>query len=302
MLNCDPLPLSYSPSARKLWRCWPISPHVPGEVLLDQVERERVVAGRHRRVRREHRRSPHLLERVVERSALLDQLADALQRDEGGVAFVQVPHRRRDAERAQRAHAADAENDLLLDARLAIAAVEPRRQLAIPRRVLREIGVEQEQADAAEPHAPHRGQHRAIAERHRGDARPAVRRDRRLDRRVGPADALVALLLPAVVGHALAEVALRIHEADADERHAEVGGFLAVIAGQHAEAAGVDRQRLVQRELGGEVRDAAAVEHRLRARATTDAPRCAPGRGRRSPRRRPAGTPDRRRRRPAARA
>ena len=51
------------------------------------------------------------------------------------------------------------------------------------------------------------------------------------------------------------EVALRIHEADADERHAEVAGFLAVIAGEHAEAAGVDRQRLVQRELGGEIGD-----------------------------------------------
>ena len=117
----------------------------------------------------------------------------------------------------KRAHAADAEDDFLLDARLAIAAVEARRQLAIPRRVLGEIGVEQEQPHAPEPHAPHRGQHRAIAQRHRGDARPAVRRDRRLDRRVGPADALVALFLPAVVGHALAEIALRIHEADADE-------------------------------------------------------------------------------------
>ena len=56
------------------------------------------------------------------------------------------------------------------------------------------------------------------------------------------------------------EIALRIHEADADERHAEVAGFLAVIAGQHAEAAGVDRQRLMQRELGGEVGDLLADE------------------------------------------
>jgi hypothetical protein len=47
----------------------------------------------------------------------------------------------------QRAHAADAEDDLLLDARLAVAAVEPRRQLAVPRRVLLEVGVEQVQLD-----------------------------------------------------------------------------------------------------------------------------------------------------------
>ena len=62
------------------------------------------------------------------------------------------------------------------------------------------------------------------------------------------------------------EVALRIHESDADERHAEVAGFLAVIAGQHAEAARVDRQRLVQRELGREVRDRLAASCGKRAR------------------------------------
>ena len=91
-----------------------------------------------------------------------------------GVAFVQVEDAGFDAERLQRADAADAEDDLLLDARLAIAAVEPRRQLAIPRRVLLEVGVEQVQRHAAEAHAPDRDQHRAIAERHRGDARLAV--------------------------------------------------------------------------------------------------------------------------------
>ena len=79
--------------------------------------------------------------------------------------------------------------------------------------------------------------------------------ERRLDRRVRPVEPLVALFLPAFGRHVLVEVALRIHEADADQRHAEVARFLAVIAGEHAEAAGVDRQRLVQRELGGEVRD-----------------------------------------------
>ena len=79
--------------------------------------------------------------------------------------------------------------------------------------------------------------------------------ERLLDGRVGPVEPLVALFLPPFGGHVLVEVALRIHEADADERHAEVARFLAVIAGQDAETAGVDRQRLMQRELGREVRD-----------------------------------------------
>ena len=55
------------------------------------------------------------------------------------------------------------------------------------------------------------------------------------------------------------EVPLGVHEPDADERHAQVARFLAVVARQDAEAAGVDGERLVERELGGEVRDRAAL-------------------------------------------
>ena len=72
-----------------------------GEVLLDQMKRKRIVSGGHRRVGREHGRALHFFERVVERAALLDDFADALQRDEGGVTLVEVPHRRLNAERAQ---------------------------------------------------------------------------------------------------------------------------------------------------------------------------------------------------------
>jgi hypothetical protein len=38
-----------------------------GEMLFDELKRERVVAGRHGSVRREHGRAPYLLERVIER-------------------------------------------------------------------------------------------------------------------------------------------------------------------------------------------------------------------------------------------
>jgi hypothetical protein len=53
----------------------------------------------------------------------------------------------------------------------------------------------------------------------------------------------------------LAEVAFVVEQADGDDRHAEVAGRLQVIAGQHAEAAGVDRQHLGDAELHAEVGD-----------------------------------------------
>ena len=84
-------------------------------------------------------------------------------------------------------------------------------------------------------------------------------------------DVDVFLVLPAVAIEALPEVALVVVEADADERDAEIRRALEVIASQDAEAAGVDRHRLVQAELGREVAPPAARQARWR-----DArPRCA---------------------------
>ncbi len=68
-------------------------------------------------------------------------------------------------------------------------------------------------------------------------------------------------MLPALAIEALPEVALVVVEPDADERDAEIRCALDVIAGQDAEAARVDRQRLVEAELGGEVGDRTGPEH-----------------------------------------
>ena len=66
-------------------------------------------------------------------------------------------------------------------------------------------------------------------------------------------------------------VAARIHQPDADERHAEVARFLAVIAGDDAEAGAVERQRLVEGELrthaGDRLRDTRHAPRPPRARA-----------------------------------
>ena len=59
-------------------------------------------------------------------------------------------------------------------------------------------------------------------------------------------DRLVVLRLPPGRVDALPEVAAAVEQADADERDAELGRGLEVVAGEDAEAAGVDRQALVQ--------------------------------------------------------
>ena len=65
-----------------------------GQVCFDEVERKRVVAGRDRRVRREDRGPPNLLERVLEAGSRLAQVANPLQDDERGMPFVEVIGRR----------------------------------------------------------------------------------------------------------------------------------------------------------------------------------------------------------------
>ena len=81
----------------------------------------------------------------------------------------------------------------------------------------------------------------------------AVHRDR--ERRRARLDRHVLRDLLAVAVDALIEIALPVQQSDRDERQPEVARGLAVVAGEHAEAARVDREALVQAEFGAEVRD-----------------------------------------------
>ena len=144
----------------------------------------------------------------------------------------------------ERADAADAEEQLLPDPVLAVAAVE---------RVGEPVDLQQ-------------------VERYRADVLPP---DGCLDRLVGEldrhrhglahqadgvrVDALVVLGLAALGVDLLPEVAAAVEQADADERDPELGRGLQMVAGEDAEAARVDRQPLVQPELHAEVRDEEVV-------------------------------------------
>ena len=217
MLNCGPPPLSCDAEREEPVAIRPERAPAAGEVLLDQLERERVVPGGHRRVRREDRG----LRRISSSASSNVEPCSISSRIRCRTTNAACPSFRWNTAGStpsalQRAHAADAEDDLLLDARLAIAAVEPRRQLAVPRRVLLEVGVEQ-----IELTRPTRTRQTATST-DRSPSGTAVMHglpsgvERRLDRRVRPVEPLVALLLPAFGGDVLVEISLRIHEADAD--------------------------------------------------------------------------------------
>ena len=145
------------------------------EVLLDEGRREAIVPGRDRRVRREDDLRRDAPERFPGVDALDHHpLADELERGEGAVSLVEVQDAGCDAERRERADAADAEEQLLPDADPVVAAVEPRRQLPILGLIAVDVRIEEEQRVAADRELPDARGDRPGAglDRDRSPARP----------------------------------------------------------------------------------------------------------------------------------
>ena len=117
----------------------------------------------HRGVRGEHRAGAGDLEgRVEVEAGVLGELADPLEAEEAGVALVGVEHLGRGGagdpgEGAERAHAADAEQHLLAQPVLGVAAVQPVGDVADDLAVLLDVGVEQQQRHAADLGDPDAG-------------------------------------------------------------------------------------------------------------------------------------------------
>ena len=234
------------------------------EVDLGRVEA--VDAGGHRRVRREDGRGADGLERLVEGEAVVaDELGDALDAEEAGVALVGVVdlRRRRAATGATRGAAR---------ARRRCRGAAPARG-GCPRRrrratrspcaslvVAGHVGVEQQQRHAADLGLPDVG-----VQLTRPAGRlivttagvPSSSRSERERQPVGVEHG-VGLDLPAVARQGLLEVAGLVEQADADDRHAEVGRGLEVVAGEDAETAGVLREDGRDAELRAEVGDRAS--------------------------------------------
>ena len=240
------------------------------EVLFDELGAEAVVAGGDGCVGGEDDLARDLAGGLVEGDAFFDHaIADGLEDCEAAVALVEVKDPGGDAHGLECAEAADAEEELLTDAGAAVAAVEARGELEIFGGVAGDVGVEEQEIAAADFDSPHLGADDAAAGLDFDDDPLAVCADGGLHGQLVDVGLEVVFALPAFVVEALEEVSLAVEEADADERDVEVGGALDVVAGEDAEAAGVDGEGLVQAELGGEVGDG--------ARAQDAGVGCAPG-------------------------
>ena len=121
-------------------------------------------------------------------------------------------------------------------------------------RVLLQVGVEQEEGDPADPDPPDADLDGLGADRRLDPERLPVEVDQPYRHLVGKI-LDVDLRLLAVGRDPLPAEAPAIEEADADQRQVQVTGRLQVVAGQDAEAPGVDGQRLRQPELEREVAD-----------------------------------------------
>ena len=186
---------------------------------------------------------------------MVDHFADALDADEGGVSLVAVIDVVPDAQLAQGADAADAQQDLLLEAVLPVAAVEVVGDLAVLLEVGLEVGVEQVEVRAAHLAFPDARRERAAREGD-GDRHPAagVVAHGRNGQLVEVLRFVGGLLRP-LGREPLREVAVAVEQAHGGHRHVLVRSLLEVVAGQDAQTARIDLQRRMESVLHREVGD-----------------------------------------------
>ena len=183
-----------------------------------------------------------------------DQHPDPLQPKEGGVAFVHMENRRLEAHGIQGLHPADAENDLLPDPHVMVAAVELVGDVPVIRGVGGKVCVEQEQAGQTDPDLPNLGPHLPpghIQFHHHG--RLPIRPHGLAHRQVVENIVDDVGLLPSVPVDLLGKVTKPVKQTDRDKRQPQITGRFAMVARQDTETPGIDRQGFVEAEFRGEI-------------------------------------------------
>ncbi len=171
------------------------------------------------------------------------------------MALVHVKDRRLHAELAQQANPADAQQNFLHDAHGVVAAINARGQIAEMLGVFRAVGIEQIHRHAPDVHAPGLKEDAVHVNFHVAYERLAVGIQHGFERHIFRIHQIVEFGLPVVRVNGLLEIAFAVKQTDADKAKSEVAGGFGVVAGQDAEAARRNRQRLVKAKFGGKIRD-----------------------------------------------
>ena len=231
--------------------------HHAAEMALQQRAAELVESGGDGGVGREAVASHNALAGGAEVAAvLLDEVAQPLKGEEGGMAFVHVADGGGHAKLDQGAIAADAEDRLLSDSHLLVAAIERVGDVLVGGLVFQDVAVQQDQRHPADLGPPDLAGDAAVGEVDGDMHRLIVFAAHQGERHVVEVVVGIALLLPAVRREHLAEISSGIEQSDSTERNAEVAGCLQVVSGQDAEAAGVVGEGFVDAEFRAEIGDA----------------------------------------------
>src|SRR6476646_4156461 len=102
-----------------------------------------------------------------------------------------------------------------------------------------QIGIEEIDGYPSDHHLPGANMNRTTEGLHRGEPGLSARSEHRHERSGADVVLLVAVFLPAIGSQSLVEVALLIEQTHAHHGDAQIAGRLAMIAGEHAEAARV---------------------------------------------------------------
>ena len=187
-------------------------------------------------------------------------LGDPFDAEECGMAFVHVGNGNLIAEGVEGAHTAHTEENFLAEAIQLVATIELTGHIAELGAILGDIGIEQNQRNPSDIQAPSREmEFFVIGERDLKEKGLSVRVEATGDGEGVDVVFGISFHLPTGGIDDLFEIAFAIEETDTDQRDVEIGRGFEMVAGQDAEAAGVDMDGFVQTEFHGEVGNAPVV-------------------------------------------
>src|SRR5215475_6642958 len=219
-------------------------------MFFKQVLVKTIMPGGNRRMRRENDLARNAAGGFFEIDAFFVHTAsNGFENGEGAMPFVQVQYARCNTKRFQGSEPSDTKQQFLPDADAAVAAVEPRHEIAIFGGVPRNIGVEKQQIATPDFKSPDPGAYRTAPGFDLHSYGLAVRSDSDFHRQRVHIGFEVVLLLPPIPVKPLAEIALTIIQTNTDQGDIEIGSALDVVAREDTETSRINRDRLMQAEL-----------------------------------------------------